>query len=270
MLYGYGLKLGLKLALRGHLKRCLRYLIVPVNYWRRIEYQLVCQAGDFCASDRVLDIGSPKLLAIYLAKRLQAEVYATDIEPYFLSDYALLREVEGLPNGRFHLGVEDGRKLRFPDGYFTKVYAISVLEHIPEDGDTHCVQEIARVLAPGGRCLLTVPFSPVSRMEYRASASFYWSGSSASAAGGGAFYQRRYSEDDLYRRLIEPSGLTMRKLQYVGENILAHSPHEFSEYLPLYLGPLHPIASRLVLSKPVDSWRDVKKPLCAFLVLDKP
>lgn len=272
MLYGYGLTLGAQLARHGHLKRSLRYLIVPENYWRRIEYEMVYQAGEFTAGDRVLDIGSPKLLAIYLAQHDHAEVYATDIEPYFLDDYTLLKRLQGLPEERLHLAVEDGRKLSFSDHFFTKVYSISVIEHIPDDGDTECVREIARVLAPGGRCLLTVPFAPESRMEYRSADSFYWAGSSAASEGEGegTFFQRRYSEDDLYQRLIEPSGLTLRSVQYVGENILANSPHEFCDYLPLYLGPIHPIASRLVLGKPVPSWKDVKKPLCAFIALEKP
>lgn len=270
MLYGYGLKLGVQLARRGYLKRSLRYLIVPENYWRRIEYQMVYQAADFTATDRVLDIGSPKLLALYLAQHDHAEVYATDIEPYFLDDYALLKQVQGLPEERLHLRVEDGRKLSFPDGFFTKVYSISVIEHIPDEGDSECVREIARVLAPGGRCLLTVPFAPVSRNEYQSADSFYWAGSSSASEGQGTFYQRRYSEEDLYKRLIEPSGLKLRTVQYAGENILANSPHEFCDYLPLYLGPIHPIASRLVLGKPVASWKDVKKPLCAFIALEKP
>src|SRR3712207_8939918 len=49
---------------------------------------------------------------------------------------------------------------------FTKVYSISVLEHIPDDGDTRCAAEIGRVLAPGGTAVLTVPFAPTSRDEY--------------------------------------------------------------------------------------------------------
>src|SRR5690349_440515 len=34
MLFGYGMKLGVKLLAHGRAKRGLRYLIVPVNYWR--------------------------------------------------------------------------------------------------------------------------------------------------------------------------------------------------------------------------------------------
>ena len=74
--------------------------------------------------------------------------------------------VEGVPPERLHLAVEDGRRLSFPDDSFDKVYSLSVLEHIPDDGDSACVTEIARVLRPGGECYLTVPFWPQSRTDF--------------------------------------------------------------------------------------------------------
>ncbi|MBF6590709.1 MAG: class I SAM-dependent methyltransferase [Ktedonobacterales bacterium] len=266
----YGMRLGVKLLARGRVKRGLRYLAVPVNYWRGVEYRLVYEAGEFTAGDRVLDVGSPKLLALYLAKHVGAEVHATDIEPYFIEEYRFLSKIEGIPPLRFHPQVEDGRHLSFAAESFTRVYAISVVEHIPDDGDSACLREIARVLAPGGRCLLTVPFSPVSKVEYKHARDFYWSGASAPREGTASFYQRRYSEEDLHIRLIEPSGLRLRQLRYVGERVLTHSPHEFCEYLPLYLGPVHPLASLLVHTRPSTSWRALKKPLCALVVLEKP
>lgn len=269
MLYGYGMKLGAKLLARGRITRGLRYAIIPVNYWRAAEYRLVYRAGEFSAADRVLDIGSPKLLSLYLAKHAGAEVFATDIEPYFIKEYALLRALEGVPPARYHPQVEDGRALSFPDGAFSRVFAISVVEHIPDDGDSACLREMGRVLAPGGRCLLTVPFAPESREEYKGAGTFYWSGSSAPTDRGGVFYQRRYSEEDLHARLVAPSGLRLRELRYVGERVLARSRHELCEYLPPYLGPLHPLASRLFLTRPAASWRGLAKPLCALVVLER-
>ena len=45
MLFGYGMKLGVKLLAHGRAKRGLRYLIVPVNYWRTVEFDLVYRSG---------------------------------------------------------------------------------------------------------------------------------------------------------------------------------------------------------------------------------
>ncbi len=49
----------------------------------------------------------------------------------------------------------DAQRLPFASGRFDTVLAAEMLEHIP-DPDS-CVREIARVLRPGGRLLLTVP-----------------------------------------------------------------------------------------------------------------
>lgn len=271
MLSGYGMKLGARMLVHGQVKRGLRFLVVPVNYWRTVEYKLVLDAADFQADDRILDIGSPKLLSLYLAKRVGAQVHATDIEDYFVSEYEYLRNLEGIPPEKYQVSVADGRDLPFENGAFTKVFAISVIEHIPGDGDSVCMREIRRVLAPGGQCLLTVPFASAGREEYAAGNAFYWS--TSSTEGGdkmqGIFYQRRYSERDLHERLIVPSGMRPERLAYVGERVLTRSSHEFCDYLPLQLGPIHPLASWLIHTPPAASWSTLKKPLCALVVLRK-
>jgi SAM-dependent methyltransferase len=50
----------------------------------------------------------------------------------------------------------DGRTFPFPDGRFEAVICNQVLEHVFNPHEF--VQELARVLSPGGRLLLTVPF----------------------------------------------------------------------------------------------------------------
>ena len=268
MLYIYGIKLGLKLLYRGKFKWATRYLIIPVNYWRCLEYRLISRAGNFENCDKILDIGSPKLLSLYLAKKLGAEIYATDIDDYFIREYGYLRKVEKIPAEKFHLNTEDGRQLSFATATFNKVYSISAIEHIPDDGDTKCLREIRRVLLPGGRCVITVPFSPISQEEY-SNPCFYWSRWSSTTPDGMVFYQRRYSEQDLFNRLVIPSEMKIKELKYIGENILTHSKKEVWNVLPPITGPLHPLLSKLFYTTPVDSWRDLKKPLCALLVLEK-
>src|ERR1041385_157516 len=217
-LQAYGAGLGVRLLGRRRVKRGLRYVGVPVNYWRSLEYRLALEECRFTPGERVLDVGSPKLLALWVAERLGARVVATDIEPYFIEEYELLRSLRRVPADRLELGVEDGRGLSFADASFDKVYSLSVLEHIPDDGDGVCVRELARVLAPGGRCVLTVPCWPPSRTDWRAP-DFYWSGASVDDATGRVFYQRRYSEEDLHARLVEPSGLRLAALRFVGDRI---------------------------------------------------
>lgn len=274
MMYTYGIKLGVKQLMHGQLKPAVRHLLMPTPYWRFLEYGLVRGDGDFKSTDTILDIGSPKLLSIYLAKKLGAEVYSTDIEDYFVPEFTALRDWEGLSPKRFHVEVEDGRRLSFPDNFFNKVFSISVVEHIPDDGDSECLKEIGRVLAPGGRCLITTPFWPTSKRDYKPAGAFYWARSSSVAEDGKVFFQRRYSESDLHERLIKPSGLRLRKLQYVGEKVFVRSQQELFEHIPgviaPLIGPIQPIMSMALHTRPVDSWREVAKPLCAFIVLEKP
>jgi len=65
----------------------------------------------------------------------------------------------------------DIRKTSYPDGFFELVLCISTIEHVGRDltgwnvegkqetsGDAAALREIARILAPGGRALITVPF----------------------------------------------------------------------------------------------------------------
>lgn len=271
MLYFYGLRLGLQSLVRGQLtKETIKNIIVPVNYWRLVEFKYALQEQEPNDSDRILDIGSPKLLSLYLADRVGAEVFATDIEDYFIRPYSEFRAIKQISEQKYHLTTADGRRLAFQDSFFSKVYSISVLEHIPADGDSICMKEIARVLAKDGKCVVTVPFSQTSKEEYRNAKEFYWSKASQKHFGTGkVFFQRRYNEEDLFERIINPSGLTLLNVYYVGERIFVRKPWELSEFLKPFTGPIHPLLSYLFHTRPSRSWRNLKKPLAAIVVLSK-
>lgn len=57
----------------------------------------------------------------------------------------------------------DGHVLPFPDASFDAVLCTEVLEHIPDPTET--IREIQRVLRPGGRLLVTLPWS--ARFHYQ-------------------------------------------------------------------------------------------------------
>jgi SAM-dependent methyltransferase len=199
-----------------------------------------------------------------------AIVDSTDIEDYFIDEFSLLRSATGVPPERMPIRAEDGRALSYPDAQFDKVYSVSVIEHIPDGGDSDCARELGRVLKPGGACLITVPFWPTSKDQYRRP-DFYWSGITGPEQDGLVFFQRRYSAEDLRRRLIEPSGLVAEKVLYVGERIMTRSEKEVASVMPkVGLGPVHPFLSRAFHTRATDDWTTLKKPLCAFLKLTKP
>lgn len=91
-----------------------------------------------------------------------------------------------------------------------------MLEHIPEDGDTLCIREISRVLKPGGRCVITIPFAVAGRDEFSRANKFYWTASyTKEQATEKSFFQRRYCEEGLLRRFVTPFGLAVKKPDYL-------------------------------------------------------
>lgn len=267
-LYRYGLGLGFGSLRHGRMRDAARYLIRPVNYWRAIEYQLIWDHAAFRPQMSVLDVGSPKLLSFYLSDRMRCRVVATDIDPYFLDTQAHVQRLRHIPPERLQSRVEDGRALSFPSESFDVAYALSVVEHIPDDGDSRCMAELGRVVSPGGTVVVTVPFAATYREEHHAAGAFYWSHAS-SQRNGRAFYQRRYDEAALQARLIEPSGLRLRSLRFVGERAIAPRHREVSDYLPVATGPVDPLLSRVLHRGPVADWRQLDRPLCALVDLVK-
>ena len=68
MIYAYGWKLGIKLLAHARWRAAANLLIRPVNYWRTIEYRVALGELEVRPGERVLDVGSPKLLSLWLAR----------------------------------------------------------------------------------------------------------------------------------------------------------------------------------------------------------
>jgi hypothetical protein len=51
--------------------------------------------------------------------------------------------------------------------------------------------------------------------------------------------------------------------------VLTRSSRELSDFLPAVTGPLQPLLSRLFHTPLVESWRELAKPLCAVVALEK-
>lgn len=207
---------GLRSLLGPYPKQAAARIINPLSYPRLMEYQLVMELLAPRTEDRILDIGSPKLPILLLARHAKSEIFATDIRDYFIGPTAhfIRRSGLGARLGRdLHLEAQDARRLTYDDGSFDRVFSISVLEHIPNDGDSVAMREIARVLRPGGAVALTVPFAAAGHHdEYVAGDVF-----ERKATAGPTFFQRRYDLATLHERLIAPSGLEVAALVPFGE-----------------------------------------------------
>lgn len=60
----------------------------------------------------------------------------------------------GARRPRYHAFAAD--RLEFPDAHFDHVFCLSVIEHVPRDLWPSCMREMARVLKPGGRLVMTM------------------------------------------------------------------------------------------------------------------
>jgi SAM-dependent methyltransferase len=108
----------------------------------------------------VLDLGCGAGRHAFEALRHGADVTALDSDRNELSQvtamFAAMREAGEVPaDARARAVAGDATAMPFPDGSFDRVIAAEVLEHIPRD--QRAMNEIARVLRPGGIAAVTVP-----------------------------------------------------------------------------------------------------------------
>src|SRR5207237_7125185 len=106
---------------------------------------------------------------------------------------------------KVHFEVADGRSLPFEDAAFDHAYSVSVLEHIPDPRDEAALRELARVVKPGGRAVVTLPYAATYREEWR-DRDLYAEGEECR---GRYFFQRWYDGERLERLVSAAPGLEL-------------------------------------------------------------
>lgn len=110
--------------------------------------------------ERVLDMGCGAGRHAFEMYKRGADVIAFDQDPDELATvrewFAAMRDGGEVPDGA-EADVKEGDALSLPfaDGEFDRVVAAEVLEHIP--ADIQAIQELVRVLRPGGTLAVSVP-----------------------------------------------------------------------------------------------------------------
>jgi SAM-dependent methyltransferase len=245
----------------------LKRLILPVSYWRSVEFSYVWAWLGAGTNERVLDLGSPKDLALFLARARGLTIKATDILESAVTlarRYATASGLASGPGGHLDCEVVDGRTLPYPDASFDAAYCVSVLEHIPENGDTKAIQELMRVVRPGGRLVVTVPFDLRHRDTF-VEHEVYERGFDGSRP---VFFERHYDQSSLHERLIGPSGGSLVDLRFWGEGVFR------AERWLTRLGALSALLSPVEGLLAAISLREVKvdgprPPMAAFFTLSK-
>jgi ubiquinone/menaquinone biosynthesis C-methylase UbiE len=237
-LYRTSVELGLRyLVHHGYLREAVIRVVVPMDPSRYLELPETMRELGARSGDRVLDLASPKLLAVALAR---AGAVVTSVDQLESEIDAWRRLTAGEP--RLTLEVGDGRAMAFEDASFDHAYSVSVVEHIPEPGDEQALREFARVTRPGGRVVVTVPFSDAYREDWR-DAPVY---ADQEAGSDRHFFQRWYD-----RPRLDRLAAAAPELELVSSSVSRLEPNLNDLYtrtfpLLLPLGPIFGLLARRV------------------------
>jgi SAM-dependent methyltransferase len=176
-----------------------------LDYFRCIEYPLAVQALNAPPGTSLLDMGcGTGPFSLFLARHLGLTVTATDLDEACVAWQRRGANRLDLDANRFTSRSVDSRRLPFADGSFARVLNLGSIEHVRDaDGDSQAIREVARVLAPGGRAVLTIPYGP--RYE------------EIDRGPHVPDFERRYDDPALARRLVAPSGLDEISRTHYGE-----------------------------------------------------
>jgi SAM-dependent methyltransferase len=236
-LYGTSVELGVRQLARGdHLREAVRRIVIPLDPSRYLELPWAMERLAARRGDRVLDLASPKLLAVHLARR-GIEVTTVDQLEREIGTWRAVGAGEPL----LHLEVADGRALPFEEASFDHAYSISVLEHIPDDGDAIALRELARMVRPGGRVLVTLPHAPMYREDWLDGDVF-----ANEPVEGRAFFQRWYDPPRVDRlvAVVPALRLDSREVVRMQPNWNEAYVRSFPWLVPL--GPLYGLLGREV------------------------
>jgi SAM-dependent methyltransferase len=209
----FGRSLGLRALLLGQ-RSGLELLVTPVSIVRYWEFPFVLKHLPQ-PPGRCLDISSPRLFSFYVASRrrpttlrmLNPDRRDADVTRRLVNRFGFRSVVvEALPVS----AIEDS------DQRYDSIWSISVIEHIPEDGDTRAMQLMYRALAPGGTLIVTVPVDRKTWDVYRPD-DVYALGTAPSQ--GGTFFQRWYDEETIASRLLDPLGGIDVDVEWFGERV---------------------------------------------------
>ncbi len=237
-LYRTSLGLGLRGLVRtGHRRQAAVRILVPLDPSRYLELPWALRVLAARPGERVLDLASPKLLAVELARR---EVEVTSVDEFQAEIDIWRRLTDGEPRLRFQAA--DGRALPFEDASFDHAYSISVLEHIAEDGDEQALRELARVVRPGGRVAVTLPSAASYREDWRDRPEFVDHGD----VQGRYFFQRWYDDERLDRLVAATPSL-----EVLSREVVRMQPNWNEAYVRAFpwlvpLGPLFGLLAREV------------------------
>lgn len=216
----FGRSLGLKALVLGD-RSGLELLLTPVSIVRYWEFPFVLRHLPR-AVNQCLDISSPRLFSFYVASRRKPSSVLM-LNPDRRDAGASRRLAHRLGFRNIEVEPLPVSAIRGSDRRYDAIWSISVIEHIPEDGDIEAMQLMYAALAPGGALIVTVPVDRRTWDEYRPEDVY---GLGIAPNSEGRFFQRWYDESTIGRRLLGPLGPVEVQVEWFGERVAGR----FAEY----------------------------------------
>lgn len=132
---------------------CYPNIYFTRNPFKILEFKEITQGITWRGNERVLDIGCGLGNQTLLLAQKCGHITGIEINPEFITTAQWFAEQVG---NKVNVDFEHRRleEIHFPSDTFDFIFSICVLEHIPDHESI--VQEVKRILKPGGRLLLSV------------------------------------------------------------------------------------------------------------------
>jgi SAM-dependent methyltransferase len=124
------------------------------RYMSRRRFAEVTRSLDGARGGRALDVGCGWGYNLFLLRDLGFEPFGIDIVQ---NDFPAARRIAAANGIGLHLAGADVSRLPFRSGSFEAVTSVETLEHVFREDRGDAFDEIARVLAAGGRLSLSTP-----------------------------------------------------------------------------------------------------------------
>uniref|UniRef100_A0A6M3KDM4 Putative methyltransferase n=1 Tax=viral metagenome TaxID=1070528 RepID=A0A6M3KDM4_9ZZZZ len=132
---------------------------------RSADYATILKNVHLASDDVVLDVGGACSYFAHFISPLVREVHLIDSLTGFSCGKPWLASMDTLKSP-VRIIEANAAVLPYPDETFNKVFTFSALEHFVDDDDIKCVQEIYRVLKPGGIFAGTVDYNAITERPY--------------------------------------------------------------------------------------------------------
>lgn len=216
----------LRYEMQFHGRRVLLRTFNDFSLWRLIEYPAAVRMLDLNPGDWVLDVGTGTSTFPLMLTRQGVNVVILDLDPQRVAYVTgLYSKVRGPHDGALLAVAADARALPFLKESFSRICAISSIEHIPDGQKVGW--EIGRVLRPGGRFVVTVPFTRSRRRQFfKGIKGFQEAAPNEFVQADKNYLVRFYNPETLKEHFVRPLGARVVAASYFGRALLNGLYHE--------------------------------------------